>query len=357
MRILILTYPLIPVAGNAWGGTEQVVWNLLRGLRGRGLQLDWFGAEGSDPAAGGRFTSWPDLLAAFGLLRPQPPTFTPAGLADLERRCNLAVLAWLRRHRVDLIHNQGASFYQSAAATSCPVLLTLHLARELYPPGFPPAAPNLHLQCVSRSQLRDYGRLACCGCIPNGIALELLRPRHRAPPPSAPLMFLGRICPEKGPDLAIRIAHRAGRRLWLVGAVSPFPSHQHYFRTAIQPHLGAAVRWLPPPPAALKHDLLRRAAAVVIPSRVEETSSLVAMEAAAGGVPALALRRGALGEIVANGVTGWLGADWEALAAAVPRLAEISPQACRRRARRAFSSGRMVDGYVALYRRLAASAA
>lgn len=356
MRVLMLTYPLAPVAADACGGTEQMAYHLLRGLaESPEFELEWVGAEGSEvQARRPRLLAWRSLLRRHRLLRPPPRAYSPEALADLEARCNQAVLRHLRQASVDLIHNQGAPFPWVAAAVATPVLFTVHLARRLYPAAWP-AGPKLHVQCVSQSQRRGYGAAACCGVIGNGIDLAAFPPR-RASPPGAPLLYLGRMCPEKGPHLAIQIARQARRRLWLVGAVAPFPDHQRYFATRIAPFLNADVRWLPPPTPARKRALLAAAAAVVIPSQVEEPSSVVAMEAAAAGVPALALRRGALPEVVAHGESGWLAEDWEALAEWVPRLAAIAPSACRARAERCFGAAAMVAAYRRLYRQLGAAA-
>lgn len=358
MRVLILTYPLTPVSAAACGGTEQIAWLLLRGLRQQpSLDLTWVGAEGSDSRAGGQFISWPDLLTRFAHGLSLPSLITPASLRNLEERCNAAALGLLRARPFDLIHIQGASFYHAAARVAQPVLMTLHLARGLYPAYFPPPAANLHLQCVSETQLRFYGSAACCGCIPNGISLGAYRARPALPASRAPLLYLGRICPEKAPDLAIRLARATRRQLWIVGSVAPFPSHLGYWRDHIVPFLGPDIRWLPPPSPAVKRALLRAAAAVVIPSRVAETSSLVAMEAAASGVPVLALRRGALPEIVSHGETGYVEDDCGGMAAALPRLQLIAPAACRQFAERHFCARRMARQYAALYRRLTASRA
>lgn len=358
MRVLILTYPLTPVTAAACGGTEQVAWRLMRGVcRRKDLHVTWVGAGGSDAGAGGEFISWPSLLARFAPGPSLPPLITPHSLQAFESRCNRAAAAFLRSREFDLVHIQGASFWRAAAAVSVPVLMTVHLARELYPPEFPPLASNLHLQCVSETQRRLYGFAACCGSIANGVPLALYRPRRMRPAADAPLLFLGRICPEKGPDLAIRLARALRRRLCIVGSVAPFPSHVAYFRNCIAPALGADIRWCPPPDQAGKLALVRTAAAVVIPSRAAETSSLVAMEAAACGVPVLALRRGALPEVVSHGRTGFLADRWEGLAAAVPRLRSIDPAACRQYAELRFCSRRMVREYADLYRHLTATRA
>lgn len=353
MRILTLTYPLIPVTDDACGGTEQVAVTLLRHLsEDRRLELTWIGAPGSVLIRDVNFLSWPSLLVRCGELRPLQVPITPTALADLKRRCNRAVLAWLAKCPVALVHNQGAFFGEAAPAIGTPVLFSLHLACRLYPPGFLGAPPsNLHFQCVSASQQRAYG--AGFATVPNGIDLARFPSRRRRLDSAAPLLYLGRICEEKAPHVAIAAARRAGRRLIIAGAIAPFPSHQDYFRRRIAPHLDADVVWLQPPSFRAKLALLHSAAAVVIPSQIEETSSLVAMEAAASGVPVIATRCGALPEIVADGETGWLADGPEELAEAVARITRIVPAVCRARAEKAFDARDMAAGYTALYGRLA----
>ncbi|HUX67051.1 MAG TPA: glycosyltransferase [Terriglobales bacterium] len=353
-RILALTYPLTPVGEGACGGAEQVAWHLLRRLGQRPqLAATWIGADGSASLSGVARIAWSGL----GVPAPSSRScWTPTALAALLRRCRQAVRAFLADHAVDLIHDQGAWFFP-APPSGPPLLFTLHLARRLYPPALFASGPlRPHFQLVSRFQQREYPDLPGLPVVANGIDLQRFPARLTPAPVGAPLLFLGRICPEKAPHLAIALARRARRRLWIVGAVSPFPDHRRYFAERIAPALHSGIRWFPPPSPAGKRRLLRAAAAVVIPSQIEETSSLVAMEAAASGVPVLALRRGALPEIIAQGETGWLADDPEALGAAVPRLAELSPAACRARAERYFDADRMAADYLALYRRLASPA-
>jgi glycosyltransferase involved in cell wall biosynthesis len=355
MRVLVLAYPLTPLGPAACGGTEQIAWLVLRELAAEGAsQITCLAAPDSRLPGGVNFVSWASVLAAGGLGWPTTPLLSPVELADFQMDCQRALALWLARRQkgFDLIHNQGAYFVRADGEGGAPVLFTLHLAHELYAPDLFAATSRIRWQCVSQTQARGYGR--AFPVIVNGVDLGRFRPRRRRVPADAPLVYLGRMCPEKGADEALAIARLARRRLLLVGEPGPFPAHRQYCERVIQPQLGANAQWLRPPTAARKAALLRRAAAVLIPSRIAETSSLVAMEAAACGVPVLALRRGALPEVVAHGDTGWVADSGAELADAARRLGDFSAARCRQWAEEHFDSRRMAGEYAALYRHMAA---
>ena len=95
--------------------------------------------------------------------------------------------------------------------------------------------------------------------------------------------------------------------------------------------------------------MLARARALFITSTAAETSSLVAMEAMACGTPAIALRKGALAEIIADGETGYVVESVEQMAKAAKSLPDIDPVACRKRVAERFSLKRTADQYEKLY--------
>jgi glycosyltransferase involved in cell wall biosynthesis len=77
------------------------------------------------------------------------------------------------------------------------------------------------------------------------------------------------------------------------------------------------------------------------------------MEALASGTPVVALRTGALVEIVEHGRTGFLVDTVEDLALALARVDTISSDDCRRAARDRFDSRAMVDAHLKVYQELA----
>ena len=70
------------------------------------------------------------------------------------------------------------------------------------------------------------------------------------------------------------------------------------------------------------------------------------------GTPAIAYRRGAMAEIVDEGVTGALVASVAEAAAAVRAVGAIDRAGCRARALERFGAERMARDHVALYRAL-----
>jgi glycosyltransferase involved in cell wall biosynthesis len=101
-----------------------------------------------------------------------------------------------------------------------------------------------------------------------------------------------------------------------------------------------------------KRVLLARARALVVPSLIDATSSLAAMEALACGTPVIAMRRGALPEIVEHGVTGFLVDGFLDMVDAIARADTISADACRAAAERRFDGRVMNRAYLELYERI-----
>jgi glycosyltransferase involved in cell wall biosynthesis len=92
-----------------------------------------------------------------------------------------------------------------------------------------------------------------------------------------------------------------------------------------------------------------RAAALVFPLQWEEPFGMVLLEAMACGTPVLSLARGAVPEVVVDGVTGFVRDEPAELVPCLERLGEIDPAACREHVEQTFSPGAMVDGYERVY--------
>ncbi|HEV8234807.1 MAG TPA: glycosyltransferase, partial [Gemmatimonadaceae bacterium] len=80
---------------------------------------------------------------------------------------------------------------------------------------------------------------------------------------------------------------------------------------------------------------------------------LVMAEAMACGTPVAALDRGAVREVVDDGLTGIVFTDIDQMAAGLERVLGLDRHVVRREGVKRFGVDRMVDEYVAVYRRIA----
>src|SRR5439155_12253920 len=116
-------------------------------------------------------------------------------------------------------------------------------------------------------------------------------------------VFAGRLSPEKGAAEAIDIARAAGVRIDVYGDTYD----AEYARERIDPRRaepGVGVR--PGVPRSVLWKALARAAVVLCPARWDEPFGMVAAEAQPCGTPVVAFKRGALAEVIVDGLTGFL---------------------------------------------------
>ena len=173
------------------------------------------------------------------------------------------------------------------------------------------------------------------------------------PRPGEALVAFGRIHPDKATADAIEIARRLGRRLIICGPVQD----ELYYAERVAPHIdGESVRYLGNVGGADRARVLGQAAALLHPLGFDEPFGLSVVEAMACGTPVVGYRRGALPETVQDGVTGFLVEDVDGAVLAVPLALALDRSRVAAVARRRFSADRMVDEYIAVYRRMLATA-
>lgn len=333
LTVLSVAYPLFPVGPDSGGGAEQILFLTDKGLAQAGHHSIVVGAKGSNVSG--------ELLET--ALCDGEITDEIRAQAQQE---HLRSIDWiLQKRKIDLIHFHGLDFYAYQPRTSVARLATLHLPVDWYPTTI--FNTHVQLNCVSQSQASSLSnRLPV---VPNGIDVQRYTPGRAE---REHLLWLGRICPEKGVHIALNVAHRLSLPLIVAGPVHAFRFHQDYFAEQVKPLLDGLRRYVGPVGIPEKSRLYASARCVLIPSSVAETSSLVAMEAISSGTPVVAFRSGALPEIVDDGETGFIVDSEDEMVEAVRRIHEISPETCRAQAVERFSAERMVDGYLKLYRRM-----
>jgi glycosyltransferase involved in cell wall biosynthesis len=308
---------------------------LTEGLVARGHQVTLFATGTSTTAA--------TLHATFPRGYADDPSLWPWEACEL---FNLAAAAE-RASQFDVIHCQ-AMYWPMALPFSrmcdTPLVQTLHHAPTAPEIALWSRYPEVPFVAISHEQARLLAGLNVVGVVPHAIDTDAFTVRAN---PDDYLVFLGRFTEGKGVLPAIEIARRAGMPLRLAAA------ENDYYREAIAPHVdGTRVVYVGEVDHAGKVALLGGARALLYPVQSGEPFGLVLAEAMACGTPVAALDRGAVREVVDEGVTGGIFTSVDELLAGLGRVLALDRAGVRRRAVERFGIARMVDGYTAIYQRL-----
>jgi glycosyltransferase involved in cell wall biosynthesis len=275
----------------------------------------------------------------------------PHGLWPWEM-CELINLAAAceRYREFDLLHYQGAYFPMSIAFSRLvpiPMVQTLHHQPLASQVGMWQRYPDTHYVAISRYQASALTGLNSVTTVMHGVDTNNFPFGATA---EDYLVFLGRFTPGKGVLEAIEVARRSRTRLLLAAPESD------YYHACVAPHVdGELVRYVGELDFTGKTKLLAGARALLYPIQEGEPFGLVLVEAMACGTPVVALRRGAVPEIIEDGVSGYCFETLDALIDGLPRAYALDRARVRRYAVQHFDVRAMVDGYETLYQRIAAA--
>lgn len=341
LRVAVVAPPFYEVPPLGYGGTELVCALLVDGLVDRGHDVVL--------VATGRNRTRARFVATFA--EPQPEDADSAGETEVVHAARAA--AALEQLDVDVVHDHSRAGPLTAASRRSPTVATVHGAvagpdsqTELYA-SLGHFAP---LVAISDAQRRGAPELRWIATVHNGIRVGDYPFRAEK---DDYVLVLGRISPHKGVHLAIEAAATAGRPLVLAGTWT-IPVEREYFDAQVRPRLGPGVEWRGELRGDEKRDALARAACLLFAAEWEEPFGLVLLEAMASGTPVVALRAGAVPELVVDGETGAICPAPSDLAAGIEAVRNVDPARCREHVRERFGVERMVAGYEAVYRRLLA---
>lgn len=362
MRIAMLapiSWPLPPAGYGPW---ELVAHNLTQQLVKFGHEVTLFAAGGTRTSAKlvatipHALSTWPEPQ------RSSKQAFDPkSGLLEgppdarvLEQKHIAACMERAAAGEFDVVHSHlHVHALVFGRLIECPLVTTLHGAawvRAAHPILL--EYKDLPFVSISNAERTLLPKLNYAATVYNGIRIEDF---PFEPDKDDYLLFAGRLSPEKGPDVAIEIAKRSGRRLLMAGMIEP--QYRDFHDAKVQPHIdGKQVEYLGLLSQKQLSPIYRKAAGVLFPISWCEPFGLVAVEAQASGTPLIATRFGALPEIIRHGETGFVVDSVKEAVAAVEKLTSISPAACRANAQSRFSAEAMARGYEAVYRSLAGSA-
>lgn len=340
MRIAQIAPLYESVPPKLYGGTERVVAHLTNALVDLGHEVTLFAAADAKTKA----KLAPVRDQAIRLDAEPLKSELAAHLSMLyEVRRRLAQFDILHFH-IDMLH--FPTFEQHAAKT----VTTLHGRLDLKDLSAAYARwPQFGLVSISDSQRRSLPNAKWLATIPHGFPAELYTYCER--PTGGYLAFLGRMSPEKRPDLAIQLAVRAGIPLKMAAKVDSVDTA--YFEAAVKPLLDhPLIEYVGEIGDRDKSDFLGNALALLFPINWPEPFGLVMIEAMACGTPVLAWNHGSVSEVVEHGVSGFIVNDEQQAVEAIARLQTLDRRKVRDAFERRFTANAMAHAYLDVYAQL-----
>ncbi|MEE3202022.1 MAG: glycosyltransferase family 4 protein [Acidobacteriota bacterium] len=314
------------------GSIETTTDLLVQALIARGHDVTLFATESSTTPA--------RLHATFTHGYNEDSELWPWELCEL---LNVAA-AIERAKQFDIIHCQAeyaplAIAFQQLSET--PLVHTVHHSPSPSEVKLWARHGNALFIAISQHQAKQLTNLDVRGVVHHAIDIK------NFPFGSAPddyLLFLGSFTPEKGVLEAIATAKHTNLRLILAAA------ENDYYREHIAPFVdGTHVTYCGEVTGQAKARLIGQARALLYPVQAAEPFGLVLAEAMTCGTPVAALRKGAVGELIDEGVTGRSYDTLEELISGLSSVITLNRKAVRTHAEQKFSIDRMVDQYLAIY--------
>lgn len=254
--------------------------------------------------------------------------------------------AFERADEFDLIHN-GFDFLPLSFSrlVDTPVVTTIHgFSSEQIVPVYERYNDIGHYVAISDADRHD--RLAYAATIHHGIDVGEF---DLGAGDGGHLLFFGRIHPDKGTAEAIDVAEKAGMPLLIAGIIQD----RDYYERFVEPRLdGVRLSYVGPVGRERRAEVLGGATALLHLIDFDEPFGFSVVEAMACGTPVVARRRGSMPEIIRHGENGFLVDRVDEAVAAVDASKALNRTAVRASVERRFDVERMVDEYVALYRRV-----
>lgn len=340
MHIGILAPITHRIPPRAYGPWERVASQLAEGLFARGVDVTLFATRDAQTKA--------HLVAIAPGALAENPTMPPRAWEQMHIG---EALYHAREHKVDLLHNH-LNFWPLpfAKLVPYPILTTLHGAAMLEEEARLVFRQYRHYPyvAISHAEQNAVPELNYVATVYNGISVDTFpfyENRGEA------LVFLGRISYEKGTDLAIELARKMKRRLIMAGPIAE--KDRPFYKEKIEPHIdGVSVEYRGVVDEAGRNALFKEAYALVHPVRFPEPFGLVMIEAMATGTPVLGLDRGAVREVVKDGIGGFVGQQLDELIEKAQDLIHLPRHIIRRHVEKNFSIKTMVEGYLKTYEKV-----
>ncbi|OGH42475.1 MAG: hypothetical protein A3H79_03085 [Candidatus Levybacteria bacterium RIFCSPLOWO2_02_FULL_36_8b] len=349
MRIAILGSVALPVPPPAQGGTEWIAYYQAKGLAERGHQILLLAARGTSKG----FDSVPnikivevgggDVVSGSNAER----TFDPA-LVEGSRKIRLEIVYLTQAAKALMDHKdeyeivlnnmRGETLFLPIAR-----LLNKSFVNVMHLDLFPELAETFldfkaNIITISNAQRKDFPNLNYLDTVYNCVDVDKFTFNGA---PQDYLLMVGSIGRHKNQGEAIAVAKELGMKLVLAGKIRD----QDYFEELKKDIDGGKIKHIGEIEFEEKVKLYQNAKAFIFPIKWEEPFGLVMIEAMACGTPVVTYNHGAVSEVVADGLTGYVVDNHSQMIEAVKKISVIDRAACRKHIEENFTIEKMIDGY------------
>ncbi len=365
MKVAFVASLLRAVDPISAGGTEVFAHVLNEGLLRNGVDTTLFAT--SDSITSGKLVSLCSSKQTTGVF--EGPVAGSALFELLQARNVIQNSA-----EFDVIHNNCWSFHHLTSFSvfsSSPIITTIH-NNFWQQPNLKEALVKTHRKgtdmvvFLSKAAQQLAGEAVDSEVIYNGIDIDAF-------PFSAKsedyVLWFSRLVPDKGIKHAMDAAQLGGFPMVVAGAPPVKAKNKEYIETEVMPYFTDTIKYAGTPDENSRKSLYQNAKAFLFPTLMEEQFGLVLAEAMSCGTPAIAYNRGAVSEVVKDGVTGFIidpddeprpgKGSWvikeqgiAGLVEAVHRVGELDRAACRAHVEQNFSQKVMIEKYLSLYQRV-----
>lgn len=248
-----------------------------------------------------------------------------------------------RADEFDIIHNHfdyPTLTYSKLIKT--PVVTTIHgfSSPDIYP-VYEKYNENTYYVSISKSD--RYEKLNYIATVYNGINLDEFTYN---PNEGDYLVFLGRICYEKGTYEAIQIAKKSNKKLIIAGIIQ----EEYYYAKKIEPYIdNNQIKFIGSIGLKERDEVLGNALALLHPVMKPERFGLVLPEAMACGTPVIGFDLGSVREVIKHNKTGFVVNNIKEAVKCIKKIDKINRINCRKRVEEHFTIENMVEDYVKVY--------
>lgn len=335
MRIAILSSIHWRTPPRKYGPWELITSYISEGMVKRGHQVTLYATGDSETKGNLRW------------ICPRPVSEDPSLEVKVYQYLHSA-LVFEEADNFDIIHNHYDAYpLVFSKLVKTPVLTTIHGFSSPQVPLIYRKYSNTFFVSISYADRKYSPDLNYIANIYHGIPVEEYQFNDH---PKDYFCYIGRISPDKGIHLTVKIAKEMGLNLKIAGLIDG--PHQNFFDQEIKPYLNSKIQYLGLLDNQTKRDLLKDAFCFLHLNTYPEGFGLTLTEAMACGTPVIGMNLGSVPEVIENQKTGLIVSSVDEAKEAIRKIGQIQRKDCRERVEKNFSTNRMLDEYEKVYQKV-----